>query len=85
MYDKIEREFDPEYVYVRRSKSFPISNIQTILKSIKKDKNKNAMIVEYYIYDTDKKIHIFVISSDSIDIRSVDVKDFNFDEKIELI
>ena len=84
VYDKIEKEFDPEYVFVRRSKSFPVSNIQDILKSIKKYKNKNAVIVEYYIDGIGNKIHIFVVSSDRIDIESVDIKDFNLDNKIDL-
>ena len=85
VYDKIEKEFDPEYVFVRRSKAFPVSKIQDIIKDIQKDKNKNAVLVEYYIdYIIDNKIYIFVVSSDSIDIKSVDIKDFNLDDKIDL-
>ena len=38
------------------------------------------------IYDgINNKIHIFVVSSDSIDIKSVDIKDFNLDNKIDLL
>ena len=84
VYDKIENEFDPEYVFVRRSKSFSLSKTQDFLKDIRKEKNKNAVIVEYYIDSIDNKIHIFVISSDSIDIQSRDLKKFNLDEKIDL-
>jgi CHAT domain-containing protein len=52
---------------------------------MKKEKNKNAIIIEYYyIHGTDNKIYIFVVSSDSIDIKSVDIKDFNLDNKIDL-
>ena len=84
IYDIIQKEFDPEYVFVRRSKVFPVSKIQDILKDIKKYKNKDPVIVEYFIDALADKIRIFVISSYSINIESVNIKNFNLDNKIDL-
>jgi hypothetical protein len=47
--------------------------IQRILTTIKNDKGKDAIVVEYFV--STNKIYIFIVTADAIEIEQVDCKE----------
>ena len=72
LYSRMETH-DPEYVYLRQGNSLSLERIQGILSAKQYD---NTVIIEYFI--TADLIIIFVISRNSIDIRTSPISLKNF-------